>query len=858
MSRQQLESLATNILANETPIQRLGRGKTVYLNIAPDYVLGWSPPNGVRELFSNTVDRAHGFAQQMSSIAPFAVELRVRTVQDTAMHLVIEFYICRCRNATTLNAQEQKRDNSNDDVLVVASIVGQQNANGRCVLRLTNYYTRLDHDAVLPMGGTTKASGVSSSAVIGKHGEGFKVGALAILRGDSNTSNGTVAYYTAGNGWQFLVAGGRLMTKVRPLANAPPPRRDAPADPSLHTTVVVRWQSNGDTNMRSLEYMLPRDLYAPLLPAAAADARSAAPMLLFGARRQGDVINSEGFIRFHLDDCGGSLYVSHILIERTNTALPFVHYGDALLKGLLTRERDQVNVDKMGRQFAKRMATMIAQEALDEQSANLLFDILAERLLSSDRKEDAGLTPKLQTVWDYLFSKNVCRVWFAAQFRRRYPQCYPCASDSDESVVRDRLGQTPRRVSRCLYRILTVRPDETRFWPIDRAAEEVLRAAPTTTDAMDLHLFAPVVALVDKSLSLCGSDRRVGRVVVHDTRASALLLDKGQVLHCPQSLFHGAVSGATAPSVPSVTLLARAFGMVVRMAQIAAHKPNSFYEILLPLIASGGINGSVQQRDQEVLDDVVPDDAVSEDAVSLKRACAVDIDREKKRLRIKGDEDSSDLLLGSSGASSVSPVSGSVAAISQSQATSRSLFPDRLDPLPFAPERKHGAGNDDECGAMCRPLTRVSAPSQQPPSRDGAKDIDVEFYVEEGVAASEIDWPKMIWCARVARALLTRVFDEARRKFAVVWAPTARYKALNRGSEHLLIFNAALLLRSPASVCNDSGDAFYRLFVTVCHELTHDDYDAHGPAFVAALQRRIALLLTKHWPEFAREFQFPD
>lgn len=548
----------------------------MHLNIASTYVPDLHPENGFRELFSNAVDEAHRCARQLSSRLPVPVELRMRIVQDTNMVREIEFYAS--------NSHENVVDK-----LVVASIVGRQYAGGKCVLKLINYYTRLDHDVVLLMGGTTKASDGTLTSVIGKHGEGVKVGALAILRGDTNMRGGSVVYYTAGNRWRFLSPNGHMTAMVQPFKAE---SRDAPADPSLHTTVVVRCQSSGG-NVRALDRMFPRNLYAPLLLLSAATL-SAAPTLLFGVhqrRARHDIVNSEALIRFRPDDdgvLGGTLFVNNILVARDNLALPFVDYGDAVLKSELNRDRNQVDVKSLCAQFAKRIAEAMVQKTLVERSVIALFYILAVRMQDKDRKEDEG-APLVITVWDYLFKHAVCRRWFAAEFRQRYPDAYPCTSDNDERMVRDRLGLTPRRVSRCLYRILNVRPLETGFWPVDRAAEEFLLNAPTIES--DLPSVAPVVSLVDTCLRLCASDQRVGSVRVHVTRVSAFLLDEHQVLHCPSTLFE--------PRLTRVSLLTKAFGCVVRLRQIASSMPDCFYETILPLVTSGNFVSEVEQKDDE-------------------------------------------------------------------------------------------------------------------------------------------------------------------------------------------------------------------------------------------------------------------
>jgi hypothetical protein len=98
MSRQQIEYLADST----------GRGNTVQLNIAPDYVLGWSPANGIRKLFW---------------IGRIVSHCKCRVLRHLPSNCKCAQYHEPCvRDATTSNAQEQQRDDG-DDMLVVASIV---------------------------------------------------------------------------------------------------------------------------------------------------------------------------------------------------------------------------------------------------------------------------------------------------------------------------------------------------------------------------------------------------------------------------------------------------------------------------------------------------------------------------------------------------------------------------------------------------------------------------------------------------------------------------------------------------------------------------------------------------------------
>jgi hypothetical protein len=328
MFRQQMEQLATTIVESTAPLKPRSRGKTIDLKIASNYVSEWHPEDGFRELFSNTVDGAHRCARQLSSRLPFPVELCMRAVQDTNTVREIEFYVCRNASAAS-NSHENVGDS--DDKLVVASIVGRLLAGGQCVLKLINFYTRLDHDVVLLMGGTTKAQGGASASEIGKNGEGIKVGALAILRGDTNMRGGSVVYYTAGNQWRFRTPNGRMTVMVRRFVDesSSSRQRDAPPDPSLHTTVVARCQSSGADDVRALDRMFPRDLYAPLL--LSAGTLSAAPMLLFGAyqrRGRSDIVNCDAFILFRVgvdDDRGGTLFVNNMLVERDSQTSTLSH-----------------------------------------------------------------------------------------------------------------------------------------------------------------------------------------------------------------------------------------------------------------------------------------------------------------------------------------------------------------------------------------------------------------------------------------------------------------------------------------------------------------------------------------------------
>jgi hypothetical protein len=253
---------------------------------------------------------------------------------------------------------------------------------------------------------------------------------------------------------------------------------------------------------------------------------------------------------------------------------------------------------------------------------------------------------------------------------------------------------------------------------------------------------------------------------------------------------------------------------------------------------------------------------------SLKRSRAVDGDREKKRLCRIADAGGGEVDGGAPRLLAQQPLC-TVASASAASTVTRSIlpgrvkqfldrrerFPDRLDQLPRATERKHSA--DDDACAGTRALTRVNPPPVPPRIFNATGDADCAFYVEEeedgmSTDASLINWPTMFWCARVVRALLTGVFGYTERTFAVAWAPAASYKAKNRGAERRLVFNAALLAAG-----SDTNVAFYQTFVAMCHELTHDRHRCHDATFVAMLERRIASLLAVHGPEFAQKFDCP-
>lgn len=780
MQMEDLKTIATAIA--RTQAQRHGKGGKGALNLSINYVRSWSPANGVRELVSNLVDGAHCLVRAMASAAHgFTNRVELEVVAPPAAESnerIIRFYARRSGGAddnTLLVASISiRREHSNTSASTCSTSNTSNGSMSNCVLKLVNYFTRLDHEQVLAMGGTTKTNN-DDNTTIGTHGEGVKLAALAILRGDNrHVHAASVAFYTAAKKWSFVVREGRLAVDVRALTSVKP--RDAQDAPSLHTTVVVRWQSCDDV-AGSLEYMLPLyRLYAPLLPAAVLSA----PLLRFGGH---DVVDCEAFIALLPDDgclLAGSVFVSHMFVQSDADGLPFAIFSDARLKGELSRDRNRLEVGMIGRHLARRLAVAIRSGLIDKRVANALFHIVAFRLIAIERKKDATGDPTF-TVWDCLLN-NDCRRWFAEQFRLRHARCYPCADDKDVSAVRDRLGLTPLRVSRCLFAMLTKRPAVTGFWPIDRAAELTVLEAPIVgNNDSDPLLVHALVALVNKALRLCACVAHVDNVIVHDASTPTFVLEESR-LHCPASLFR--------PPATRASVLRAAFAALMSMPQIAPREPWLFYDSLLSYMAN-------------------IEKGVVESPLSL-------VQLEASRKRLFGDEH---LEIKRARCASTSAHD------------QRALhLTDRLVPL----RRPHEECVEARRDTIEPTLVRIaSLPLEAPP----IDETIVAYYHEDTtVPRVPIDWTAMWWCARVARALLGDVFLQPERAFVVAWAPTASYRATNRNPDHLLVFNAAhLYCRTDGALASS-----LRLFVTVSHELTHDEHRSHGPVFLAAFQSRIA------------------
>lgn len=418
----------------------------------------------------------------------------------------------------------------------MAIVTAIQTRDGRCTLELTNYGTRLH------------------TAQVRAAGNALKVAALALLRG---ARDATVVVYTAGERWEFRIERtGRLTLHTRALEIAPGGRV---LDPQHHTTTVICWRSHDDSNSM-LAHMLPRDLYAPFVRAAA----RSAPLLLGR-----DVVNSDAFLLLLPDGCSiGGVYVSHFLKARG--ALPYAAYRDDNVAAHLA-------VRDIAPYFVRRIDAAIERETIEPSAARTLVDIVAFRLRNVESAQ-----PRHEMLWNSLVESHHCRRWFAERFRALYPGYYPCATaDDGRAVLDNHIEVAPMLVSYCFYHLLTAHPEDTGYCVLDRAAERSLLASPILVfnddDDKELQFLRTLAEMVNLGLRLCALQSRVRFVAAHavptppptppPSETLLLTLDKGSVLHCPESLLR----------MPLDEAVGKAFQLIVRTPQIAAaRKPADF------------------------------------------------------------------------------------------------------------------------------------------------------------------------------------------------------------------------------------------------------------------------------------------
>jgi hypothetical protein len=525
------------------------------LNMPNDHAPHLTAADGARLFFENCVSLVH------NALSGCKLDVRRLCDSDTGRRILI--------GVERRGALQRK-----------AIVTAIQMRNGRCTLELANYRTRMHTDQV-------RAAGSA-----------FKVAALALLRG---ARDATVVVYTAGERWDFRIErDGRLTLRTQTLDIAPGGRV---LDPQHHTTTVIGWHSHDNNSV--LAHMLPRDLYAPFVRAAA----WSAPLLLGR-----DVVKSDAFLLL-LPNGGshaGGVYVSHFLKARG--AVPYAAYRDNKL--VVTA---RLAVRDIAPYFVRRIDAAIVRETIDQSAARALVDIVAFRLRNVESAQ-----PRHETLWDSLVESRHCRHWFAEQFRVLYPGYYPCATADDVRALLDNhIDVAPMLVSHCFYRLLTAHPEDTGYSVLDVAAERSLLASPILVfndDDEEPQFLRTLAEMVDLGLRQCGLHSRVRFVAAHaasppPSQTLLLTLDKSGALHCPESLLR----------MPLDEAVGKAFQLIVRMPQIAAsRKPADFEEkfrLLVPRVREFSDNN-----------DAAVASAAVEERLQRKRTCASRVEPKDKRV----------------------------------------------------------------------------------------------------------------------------------------------------------------------------------------------------------------------------------
>lgn len=460
------------------------------------------------------------------------------------------------RTATSINLEfcardivENNNDDRADDDVLRATFFERGARDGRCEWRLTNCNTQIDLADLLVNNGD--ANGV---------GARLRCAAFALLRGLLDC---TITVFTSDRRIDLHIGPDNvLMANVRVPVDQVDDIEGAIADPSLHTTVVLRWRNRDDHNdppYLTLFRAAYESLYAPIL-------------------RHGDAY----IVLLPSSDSLSSIFSDDFVVRDTGKLLPFAMYCDPSLDAVLHRGHSHLSAHELALHLMPLIA-MVFRDAvvapINRRFADALYEIIAVSFMRDfERMEDAGACTTL-TAFDFLVTMEHCCRWIVAQFRARHRHQFPCADDADTVALFKHRGLTAVRVSRRLLRILTAHPEVDDFWPLDNAADQRLLVAPIWL-FMDKDVppfLATLVALINQCLATCGFVFRVRCTIAHVIvdKEQRFVLDANGAFHCPLALLHKQRARA----------LAEAYKLAMRMPQISACMPSNFHDIMRPFIA---------------------------------------------------------------------------------------------------------------------------------------------------------------------------------------------------------------------------------------------------------------------------------
>jgi hypothetical protein len=502
------------------------------------------------------------------------------------------------RNATSINLEFYARDivdnNDNDDRaddVLRASFFERGARDGRCEWRLTNYNTQIDLADLLVNSGD--ANGV---------GARLRCAAFALLRGLLDCA---ITVFTSDSRIDLHIGPDNVLTaNVRVPVDDVDDIDGAIADPSLHTTVVLRWRNRDDYNdppYLTLFRVAYESLYAPIL-------------------RHGDAY----IVLLPSSDSLSSIFSADFAVRDTGKLLPFAMYCDPSLDPVLYRGHSHLSAHELALHLMPLIA-MVFRDAvvapINRRFADALYEIIAISFMRDiERMEDASACTIL-TAFDFLVTMEHCCRWIVAQFRARHRHQFPCADEADTVALVKHRGLTAVRVSRRLLRILTAHPEVDDFWPLDNDADQRLLVAPIWLfmDEDVPPFLATLVALINQCLTACGFDVRVRCTIAHVIvdKEQRFVLDATGAFHCPVALLHKQRARA----------LAEAYKLAVRMPQISACMPSNFHDIMRPFIADlsaadqqaavAGAAPNVVIESDSSENDIVNDNSVEESTTSL-------------------------------------------------------------------------------------------------------------------------------------------------------------------------------------------------------------------------------------------------